>query len=118
MGPINIFVFAIFKSAELVRRNCLKPSSDEQAKQGDLQENRNRSRQGSDLQDIPSAKEGDLQENRQGSDLQDIPSANEGDLQASRGSWSEAQKHLGVSQEAKNWEGGEVYDNRVFSTNE
>merc|ERR1712192_135795 len=69
MGPINLFVFAIFKSAELVRRNCLMPSSDDQANQGNLQENRNR--HGDDLQDISSAKEG-----------------------------------------------GEVYDNRVFSTNE
>ena len=24
MGPINLFVFTIFKTAELVRRNCLK----------------------------------------------------------------------------------------------
>ena len=96
MGPINLFVFAIFKSVELVRRNCLKPSSKEAANQGDLQENRS----------------------RQGGDLQDVSSANEGDLQDGRGSWSEAQKHLGVSQGAKNWEGGEVYDNRVFSKNE
>jgi len=102
MGPINLFVFAIFKSAELVRRNCLMPSSDEQANPSDLQENKSR----------PV----DLQENRnkQGGDLQDIPSANEDDLPDGRGSWSEAKKH----QVAKNWEGGEVYDNRVFSTNE
>ena len=72
----------------------MKPSSNEQANQGDLQENRNR--------------------NRQGGDLQDIPSSNDGDLQDGRGSWSEAQKH----QVARNWEEGEVYDNRVFSTNE
>ena len=24
MGPINLFVFTIFKTSELVRRNCLK----------------------------------------------------------------------------------------------
>ena len=98
MGPINLFVFAIFKSAELVRRNCLKPSSDEVADQGNLQENRS----------------------RQGGTLQDIPPANEGNLHDGRGSWSEAQKHLGVSQGTKKEprEGREVYDNRVFSTNE
>ena len=94
---MNIFVFAIFKTSELARRNCSKPSSeDEQAKQGDLQESRSRP-----------------------AHLQDIQSADEGDLQDGRGSWSEAEKHLGEKEEAKNWEGGEaVYDNRVFSTNE
>ena len=89
---MNLFVFAIFKTTELGRRNCLKPSSEEKrADQGDLQESRSRP-----------------------GDLQDIQSADEGDLQDGRGSWSEAEK-----EETKNWDGGEaVYDNRVFCTNE
>lgn len=92
MGPMNLFVFAIFKTTELARRNCLKLSSEEKrADQGDLQESRSRP-----------------------ADLQDIQSADEGDLQDGRGSWSEAEK-----EETKNWDGGEaVYDNRVFCTNE
>ena len=94
---MNLFVFTIFKTAELARRNCSNPSSeDEQANQGDLQESRNRP-----------------------AHLQDIRSANEGDLQDGRCSWSEVEKHLGLNQEAKKGDGGEaVYDNRVFSTNE
>ena len=95
MGPINLFVFTIFKTTELVGRNCLIASIDEEANQGDLQENRSRP-----------------------ANLQDMQSANEGYLQDGRGSRSETQRDLGLSQGSKDWEDREVYDNRVFSTNE
>ena len=77
MGPINLFVFAIFKFSELLRRNCLKPFSDD-----------------------PTS--------------QDIEPVNDGG-----GRWPEAQRDTSSSQEGvKNRNGGEVYDNRVFSTSE
>ena len=77
MGPINLFVFAIFKFSELLRRNCLKPFSDD-----------------------PTS--------------QDIEPVNDGG-----GNWQEAQRGTSSSQEGvKNRNGGEVYDNRVFSTSE
>ena len=71
MGPMNLFVFAIFKTTEIVRRNWLKPSSEDEqtVKQANLQENRSRS---ADLQDVQSAYEGDLQRSKKGEGIEAV----------------------------------------------
>ena len=71
MGPMNLFVFAIFKTTDIVRRNWLKPSSEDEqtVKQANLQENRSRS---ADLQDVQSAYEGDLQRSKKGEGIEAV----------------------------------------------